>query len=83
MSAVISGDTQHAVRGHRREDRPVAARTTRQLRTHIVTATPDDHSPQNVTGALVILLDRLCPEAEVDTEAAEATAMTVPIGAAP
>ena len=36
-----------------------------------------------VAGALVILLDRLRPEAEVDTEAAEAAAMTVPIGATP
>jgi hypothetical protein len=36
-----------------------------------------------VAGALVILLDRLRPEAEVDTEAAEAAAMTVPIGVIP
>ena len=36
-----------------------------------------------VAGALVILLDRLRPEAKVDTEAAEAAAMTVPIGATP
>ena len=32
---------------------------------------------------LQALLDRFRPEAEVDTEAAEAAAMTVPIGAAP
>ena len=36
-----------------------------------------------VAGALLILLDRLRPEAEVDAEAAEAAAMTVPIGATP
>ena len=36
-----------------------------------------------VAGALVIVLDRLRPEANVDTEAAEAAAMTIPIGATP
>ena len=36
-----------------------------------------------VAGALVILLDRLRSEAEIDAEAAEAAAMTVPIGATP
>src|SRR5215467_4103841 len=36
-----------------------------------------------VAGALVILLDRLRPQAEVNTEAAETAAMTVPVGATP